>query len=456
MEKSNGKKSEPHLKRVLGLWDLIIYGMILMQLVAPVPIYGLIQLRSSGNALCTILFAMVAMIFTALSYGRMTYKYPMAGSAYTYVARSINPHIGFLVGWTMVLDYLIIPLISIIIPGLVLQQLLPGVPFPFLTLIVILVMTILNLGGIKATNRANALLLIITGAAVIIFIVMTIRFVYFKSGWNGIFSIAPFYDPQSFSIRNIITGTSLAALTYIGFDEVTTLAEDTINPKRNVVLATILICLITGLLSSLELYLFHLVWPDWKSFKNLDTAYLDIMKLVGGSLLFGIFSVVMSISQFGSGLSGQVGAARLLYGMGRDNVLPRKIFGFLSKQNQNPRYNILIIGSVAFIGSIFLPLERACDLLNFGAFMGYMGVNLAVIWCYFIYPTDGHKRVIFKDLILPVVGFLFCFVIWMGLPGISKIAGTGWLIIGVIYSAYKTKGFKNRTVLFDFDSAKIN
>jgi len=426
--------------------------MILMQLVAPVPIYGLIQLRSAGNALPTILFAMIAMLFTAISYGRMVFKYPMAGSAYTYVARSINPHLGFLVGWAMVLDYLIVPLISIIIPALVLQQLLPGVPFPFLTLIVIFAMTFLNLGGIKATNRANTLLLIITGTAVLIFIVMAVRFLYFKSGWNGVFSITPFYDSQKFSFSHILTGTSLAALTYIGFDEVTTLAEDSVNPKRNVVLATVLICLITGLVSSIELYLFQLVWPDWKTFQNPDTAYLDIMKLVGGGLLFGIFSVIMSISQFGAGLSGQVGAARLLYGMGRDNVLPRRIFGFLSKRSQNPIYNIWIVGAIAFTGSVFLHLERACDLLNFGAFLGYMGVNLAVIWSYFIRPGEDYKRLVFKDLILPAIGFLFCFVIWLGLPVISKIIGAVWLTIGIIYSAIKTNGFRNRPVLFDFES----
>jgi amino acid transporter len=296
----------------------------------------------------------------------------------------------------------------------------------------------------------------VTGAAVMIFVVMAIRFLYFKSGLNGVFSITPFYDPQNFSISNIVTGTSLAALTYIGFDEVTTLAEDSINPRKHVVLATILICLITGLVSSVELYLFQLAWPDWHAFKNLDTAYLDIMRLVGGGFLFGIFSVVMSISQFGSGLSGQVGAARLLYGMGRDNVLPQKVFGYLSRRNLNPIYNILIVGAIAFTGSVFLRLERACDLLNFGAFLGYMGVNLAVIWCYFINPPADHKRLVFKDLILPFVGFLFCFVIWLCLPSISKIIGTAWLTIGIIYSAIKTNGFRTRPVLFDFSNTDPN
>jgi len=450
LENSTGINTEPRLKRVLGLWELIIYGMILMQLVAPVPIYGLIQLRSHGNALPTILFAMVAMLFTALSYGRMTFLYPMAGSAYTYVARGVNPHLGFLVGWAMVLDYLIVPLISIIIPALVLQHLLPGIPFPILTLIVILAMTLLNLGGIKATNKANSLLLLVTGTAVIIFVVMAVRFLYFKSGWTGVFSITPLYNAQNFSFSHILTGTSLAALTYIGFDEVTTLAEDTVNPKRNIVLATVLICLITGLVSSIELYLFQLAWPDWTTFTNLDTAYLDIMELVGGGLLFGIFSVVMSISQFGAGLTGQVGAARLLYGMGRDNVLPNKVFGFLSRRSQNPTYNIFIVGAIAFTGSVFLPLERACDLLNFGAFLGYMGVNLAVIWSYFINPPQDYKRLVFKDLVLPVIGFIFCFVIWLCLPLLSKIIGAVWLSIGLIYIAVKTNGFKDRPIFFDF------
>ena len=441
----------PRLKRVLGLWDLIIYGMILVQVVAPVPIYGLIQSRSAGNALPTILFALVAMMFTAVSYGRMTTLFPMAGSAYTYVARGINPHLGFLVGWAMFLDYLIVPLISIIIPALALQRLLPMLPFPVLTLLVALGMTILNLGGLRITNRANMLVLIITGAVVILFIILAVRFLFLKAGLNGVFSIKPFYDPALFKMGAILSGTSLAALTYIGFDGVTTLAEDTINPKRNIVLATILICLITGLISSIQLYLFQMAWPDWKTFSNLDTAYLDIMQLVGGSLLFGLFSVVMSISQFGCGMSGQVGAARLLYGMGRDNIFPRKIFGYLSPQKKNPSRNIMILGVLVFLGSLLLPLERACDLLNFGAFLGYMGVNLASIWCYYIKPAPTHNRNIFKDLFLPFIGFCFCFILWVGLPVLSKTTGTVWLLFGIIYYAFKTKGFRERPILFNFE-----
>jgi putrescine importer len=443
--------SEPRLNRVLGLWDLIVYGMIIMQLVSPVPIYGLIQSRSAGNALPTILFALAAIMFTALSYGRMVDLFPMAGSAYTYVARGMNVHLGFVVGWAMILDYLIVPLISIIIPALALHRLLPFLPFPVLTLLVAASMSILNLGGIKVTNRANLIVLLVTGVVVIFFFVLAIRFLFIHAGWTGLFSAKPFYNPDTFSFRSVLSGTSLAALTYIGFDQVSTLAEDTINPKRNIVLAMFLICLITGVISSIQLYLFQMAWPAWTTFTNLDTAYLDIMQLVGGSLLFGLFSVIMSISQFGCGLSGQVSAARLLYGMGRDNILPKKIFGYLSTKRHNPSRNIMLLGLFVFIGSLILPLERACDLLNFGAFLGYMGVNMATIWCYFIKPGGSHHRNIFKDLLLPLIGFGFCLIMWLGLPVLSKVVGSAWLLFGLSYYAIKTRGFRDRQVLFNFD-----
>jgi amino acid transporter len=443
--------SAPRLNRVLGLWDLVIYGMILMQLVSPVPIYGLIQSRSGGNALPTIIFALFAILFTAFSYGRMTTMFPMAGSAYTYVARGVNLHLGFVVGWAMFLDYMIVPLISIIIPALALQRLLPWLPFPLLTLVVAIGMSALNLGGVRATNRVNTFVLIVTGAVLIIFFVLAVRFLFLKTGLSGVFSIKPFYDPDVFNFRAIISGTSLAALTYIGFDGVTTLAEDTVNPKRNIVRATVLICLLTGVISGIQLYLFQMTWPDWTSFANLDTAYLDIMKLVGGALLFGLFSVIMSISQFASGMSGQVSAARLLYGMGRDNILPKKIFGYLSKKRHNPSRNIMLLGLFVFVGSLILPLERACDLLNFGAFLGYMGVNLATMWCYFIKPEKSHNRNIFKDLLLPLIGFGFCLIMWLGLPLLSKLVGSAWLLFGLTYYAIKTKGFRERPVLFSFE-----
>lgn len=440
----------PRLKRVLGLWDLIVYGMIIIQVVAPVPIFGIVQQRSNGHAVTAVLLAMVAMLITAVSYGRMAVLYPMAGSAYTYVARAMNPHLGFLTGWAMFLDYLIIPLVGAIIPALAIKALVPAIPYALLTFLIILAMTVLNLRGIRTTARTNTLLLVVTSVVVVVFVILAVRHLFAHDGWRGVFSIKPFYDPSKFKWNALLSGTSLAALTYIGFDSVTTLAEDAINPKRNIVLATVLVCLITGALSALELYLFQRVWPDWTTSSDLDTAYLDVMKLVGGTVLFVLFSIVMSVSQFGSGLTGQVGAARLIYGMGRDNVLPRSLFGYLNPRSQNPTRNILLIGALAFVGTLAISFEDACDLLNFGAFLGFMGVNAATVKSYYLNPPESHRRSFLKDALLPGAGFIFCLIIWIGLPMLAKIVGTIWLLGGLAYCAIRTRGFREQPLLFDF------
>jgi amino acid transporter len=358
--------------------------------------------------------------------------------------------LGFFTGWAMFLDYLLIPLISAIIPALALQRLLPSVPFAVLTFLIVLGMTALNLRGIKATARANVALLLVTSGVVGVFLILATRYLWHKSGWGGVFSLRPIYNPSTFGARTIFGGISLAVLSYIGFDGVSTLAEDVVNPKRNVVLATVLVCFVTGILSATELYFFHQVIPDWKSVADPNTYYLDVMKLAGGPLLFTSFSVIMSVSQFGSGLTGQVSAARLVYGMGRDNVLPRSLFGYLSPRGQNPTRNIMLVGVLAFVGTVLLPFDTACDLLNFGAYLGFMGVNLSTFVSYYLRPPSAHRRHFLWDAFLPLAGFILCFVFWLGLPTTAQIVGGTWLLVGMGYCAYKTKGFRERPLLFDF------
>jgi amino acid transporter len=446
-----GNAGALQLKRVLGFWDLVIYGMIIVQVVAPVPIAGLLEQRSNGHAVTVVLLALFGMMLTAVSYGRMAVVYPMAGSAYSYVARSINPHLGFFAGWAMFLDYLLIPLISAMIPALAIQRLLPQVPFAALTFLVVLGMTVLNLRGMQTTARANLLLLTITALVVGWFVVAALEYLWQREGWGGIFSMHPIYNPRTFDGHAIFGGISLAVLSYIGFDGVSTLAEDVVNPKRNVVLATVLVCFLTGLLSATELYFFHQVIPDWKSVADPNTYYLDVMKVVGGPLLFTVFSVIMSLSQFGAGFTGQVSAARLLYGMGRDNVLPSALFGYLSPRRQNPSRNIILIGILAFVGTLLVPFDTACDLLNFGAYLGFMGVNLSTFFCYYLRPPEGHHRHFLWDAFFPLIGFGLCFVCWLGLPRLAQIVGGTWLVIGMAYAAFKTNGFRKRPLLFEFN-----
>jgi amino acid transporter len=262
--------------------------------------------------------------------------------------------------------------------------------------------------------------------------------------------MAPLYDPQTFDVRSIMTGTSLAALTYIGFDGVTTLAEEVDHPRRTVPLATVLVCLITGVFSAVEVYLGQRVWPDYNSFPNVDTAFMDVTRRVGGEALFAAMGVVLFVACFGSGLTGQAGAARLVYGMGRDDVLPKCVFGRLDPKRNQPSWNIWLIGICSFAGSLLVSYERSAELLNFGAFLAFMGVNLSAIRTFYFHSERGRTVAFFHDAVVPAVGFLFCLVIWWNLPLPARVGGGIWLAVGGIYVAVKTQGFREklRTVHF--------
>ncbi|MBV9437244.1 MAG: APC family permease, partial [Acidobacteria bacterium] len=376
----------PHLKRVLTLWDLVFYGIVLIQPIAPVPLYGVAQSLSDGHFATIILIAMVAMMITAVSYGRMAALYPSAGSAYTYVGRGLNPYLGFLAGWAMFLDYLLQPLINTIwISTALHERYIHSVPFAVWAALIAGVITLLNLRGIRTSARANKMLLALMFVVVAAFLVLALRFLLRADGFSGLFSTRPFYDPRTFDARKIWGATSFAALTYIGFDGVTTLAEDVENPKRNVLLATVLVCVFTGLFGCLLVYLAQLVWPEWHAFPNLETAFMDVCRRVGGGILFNAMGAIVILAAFGSALTGGLGAARLLFGMGRDNVLPRRFFAHLSPGSNTPTYNLVLIGLLSFAGAVLLnqvgnAYEHAGELLNFGAFLAFIGVNLATFW----------------------------------------------------------------------------
>jgi amino acid transporter len=290
------------------------------------------------------------------------------------------------------------------------------------------------------------------------FIVLAVRFLFIMQGWGGLFSTQPFYDPATFNAHRILGATSFAALTYIGFDGITTLTEDAENPKRNILLATVLVCVFTGLFGGLEVYLGQRVWPDWQSFTSLETAFMDVCGRVGGPWLFNAMGIILILAAFGSGLAGGLGAAKLLFGMGRDNVLPRKFFGYVSPGTTTPTYNIILIGILSFAGAEILnyfgsAYQQAGELLNFGAFLSFMGVNLAAFWQFGVLKKDGHKSRPVVDIVLPLAGFLFCAVIWWNLNPLAKTAGGIWFALGFLYVASKTRLFRTAPVMIDFSES---
>src|SRR5579871_4569844 len=403
----------PRLRRTLSVWDLIFYGIVLIQPIAPVPLYGVAQKLSDGHFVTIILIALFAMLITAVSYGRMGAIYPTAGSAYTYVGKGLNPHLGFLAGWAMILDYLLQPLINTVwISTALHERYVHQVPYVVWALLIAGVMTVLNLIGVKASATANKVLLAIMTVVVAAFVVLALKYLYGGQGWAGLFSLQPLYDPHTFNPHKILTATSFAALTYIGFDGVTTLAEDVENPKRNVLLAVVLTCIFAGACSGVEAYLGARIWPNWHTFPNFETAFMDICSRVGGKFLFNAMATILIVAAFGSGLTGTLGAARLLFGMGRDGVLPKKIFGHLKPGSSTPTYNILLIGGLAFAGAELLyhignAYEHAGELLNFGAFLAFTGVNLACFWQFTVLAQrKGVKWRLVQDALVPLTGFL--------------------------------------------------
>lgn len=435
----------PGLKRALGLWGLVIYGIILIQPTAPMPLFGLAHDKAQGHVVTLILIGMVAMLFTALSYGRMANAYPSAGSAYAYVSREIHAAPGYLTGWSMMFDYVLNPVICVIwcSKATVDLHLIPFVPAQVWFVAYALLFTGLNLRGIEASARTNAFIAAGLGLVILWFLGAAAYHLVQSPphGWSDL--TRPFYDPATFSWKGISNGAALAVLTYIGFDGISTLSEEVHNPRRNVLLATVLVCLITGVLASLEVYSAQLVWlKPASAFPSLENAFAHVAQLVGGRVLFLIVTLALLVASIGSGMGAHLSAGRLLYGMGRDNAIPQKFFGTVNPRTRIPSNNILLVGGIALVGAFVLDYDQrgydlGAQLLNFGALFGFMGVNLSALIHYYVRGRDRRLR----HLVPPILGFLICLYLWLSLTWLTFIIGVTWLVLGIAYGAWRTAGF---------------
>jgi putrescine importer len=434
----------PGLRRSLTLWDAVFYGIVLVQPVAPMGIFGVVSQEARGHVITTILIGMFAMLLTAISYGRMARVYPNAGSAFAYVSQELHPGLGYVTGWSMVMDYVLNPMICTIYCSKVVMNFIPGVPYAAWIATFAAIFTMLNLRGVKASARTNEVLAVGMFIVVVLFVGASVRFLL-SAPPNQAELLKPFYDPATFSLPLVLTGASIACLTYIGFDGISTLSEEVENPRRNILLATVLTCLITGLLASVLVYLAQLVWGHWTGFPDVDTAFVHVAGKAGGAWLFTLVSLTLLVANLGSGTSAHLGAARLLYGMGRSNALPRRFFGAVDPKHRIPRNNVLLVGFLAFLGGLSLTYQLGAELLNFGAFIAFMGVNLAAFVRYWVRSDD--RRIM--NFVLPLTGFLVCLYLWLSLRWPARLAGGVWLAAGVIYGAVKTRGFQRNLVSFE-------
>lgn len=435
------EREQVTLRRTLTLFPLILFGLAYMAPMIVFGTFGVEDQTTHGLATDAYILALIAMLFTAYSYGRMAKAYPVSGSAYTYVRKSMSSHLGFLIGWVTLLDYFFLPMVIWLIGGVYLSAEIPGVPAWVWIVLFILVTTILNIVGIRISTNVNVMMMAFQFLVITIFIVLSVEDVLHGMGSGTIVSARPFVSSQ-FRFPLILAGAAIAGYSFLGFDAVTTMTEETVQPEKTVPRAILLITLVGGVIFIIATYVTQLVYPDYTKFVHADSGASEIAMQIGGHLFTAIFTAGLILAQFSSGISAQSSAARLLYAMGRDTVLPKKFFGRLNERFQTPHLNIVLVGIVGLL-ALCLTVETSTSFINFGAFSAFAFVNVSVIAHYFF--RAGRRKTLLDVLlyfVMPVVGFLFDGWLWLNLDKNALILGAIWLACGVVYLVVLTRGFR--------------
>lgn len=438
------------LKRSLTLYQLVLFGLAYMTPMIVFGTYGVMAEITNGFVPTAYLVALIAMLFTANSYGKMVKAFPSAGSAYTYTRKSISPHLGFMIGWAVLLDYFFLPMVIWLIGSSFLHAAFPAIPIWTWIIVFVIVTTVINLIGIQVTTNANLLLMIFQLLVLGIFIVLSIMNLLQGVGTGTIFSINPFFN-SDFDFVLVVAGAAIAGYSFLGFDAVTTLSEETIKPEKTMPTAIFLITIIGGVLFVISSYFLDLVYPDFSAVPNTDTAAYEIALQIGGNFLSAVFLAGLVVAQFASGISAQTGGSRLLYAMGRDGVLPKKIFGFITATTKVPAFNLIMVGVIGLL-AIAMDITTSTSFINFGAFITFTFVNITVIAHYFIREKKRTGKDFISYLIIPLIGASFTIGLFLNLDSNAKILGSVWVTIGFIYLLFLTKGFKVEPPEMDMDS----
>lgn len=439
---------EQSLNRVLKLKSLVFYGFAYMMPLTIFTSYGIVQQATHGMLALAYVICTIAMTFTGISYMRMVKVYPMAGSVYSYAQRSINPHIGFLGGWAILMDYLLMPIMCYVCAAIYLQTLFPSLPTAVIVVVLIIAMSVVSFVGIQMTSIVNNILVILQCIFVVAFLMFIFNWLSDGNGAGTFVDVRAFFNSEEFSKSDmgwgaLFTGASVLAVSFLGFDAVTTVAEETIEPEKNIGRAILIICVGAGIVFVFESYMYQLAWPEgWKNFQEVDSAAFELVARVAGDTMSYIFSAAYVVGCVGTALAAQTSATRILFGMGRDGVLPKKIFAHVNKRFQTPTYNIIMIAVIS-LPAMFVSLDFIISIINFGALVGFVLVNLSVIGCYYVkrkYRKGVGNKI--KYLIVPLIGAVICGMVWMSLDSSSKILGLIWSAIGAVYLAITTDFFR--------------
>lgn len=428
------------LERTLGLRSVVLFGLAYMTPIIVLGIFGITADITFGASAGAYSLGLIAMLFTAYSYGKLARVFPVAGSAYTYVRKSINDPLGFLVGWAILLDYLFLPMVIWLIGGAYLQAQFPAVPFSIWILLFIAITSALNIIGFKVADKANFALMAFQSLVMIIFVVLCIAFVAGGDGLGTLFSVEPFYAKAT-TWTALTAGAAVSAYSFLGFDAVTTLTEETKDPKNTIPRAIMLVALIGGAIFIVTAYFTTLAKPG-NEFVEVGSAAFEIAKLIGGALFSSIFLAGLVIGQFASGLAAQASASRLIFAMGRDGVLPKSLFAKLNNAYKTPVPAILALAVVGLL-ALRLDIATSTSFISFGAFTAFTLVNVAVI-AYYLKNRSADKNIL-GWILIPVIGALADAYLLLQLDANAKRLGLIWLGIGVVVLLVITKGFRQKT-----------
>jgi putrescine importer len=437
---STGVPDSSQLKRTLGLPAVLLFGLAYMAPLIVYGTYGVLAKASDDTAALAYLLALLAITFTALSYGRLARRYPVAGSAYTYTRRNFNAHIGFMIGWATLLDYFFIPMVIWLIGAAYLSAAFPMIPAWSWIVAFIVITSAVNIVGIELAARFNIALMALQLLVVLLFVVLSWHYALAAASPGGLALAAPFFKPNV-PFAATVSGAAIAAYSYLGFDAVSTLTEETVDPERTMPRAIVLIALIGGAIFVTAAYSLELAHPG-AVFRDTDSAAFEVARTIGGDVFVAVFLAGLILAQFASGISAQASVGRLLYAMGRDRILPQRVFGFIHPRFRTPALNIALAGIVGLI-ALLLDVATSTSFINFGAFLAFTAVNLCVVRLYLNGRQGGGERLgILGGLVFPLAGAVTDLWLLVSLDRAALLLGAIWFVAGLTYLCWITRFFR--------------
>ncbi|MDM1764294.1 MULTISPECIES: APC family permease [unclassified Acinetobacter] len=420
----------------LSLWQVTIIGIAYMTPMTVFDTFGIVSGITNGHVPLAYLLALSAMLLTAWSYARFSRNSEKSGSAYSYTSESLGPKSGFFVGWCSLLDYLLLPLINVLLAAIYLTALIPSVPYWAWVMVSAGLVTLVNCFRIKILANLSLVFVFAPIILMVVFVYLVIQGISSQQSYQHILTLTPLWHGQQ-DILPLIAGASVLCFSFLGFDAVTTLSNETKNPTKTIPRAVILTTLTGGAIFFTASWFIQLYFPSNIQFKNPDEALPEIVLYVGGALFQSIFLCGQIMNTVASGLASHASASRLLHIMGRDNIFPKKYFGSMHASLGTPFFSVLFVGLIS-LSAMFLDLAQVISLISFGALVAFTAVNFSVFVKFYIRDKqrDGFRNK-FLNLFLPLLSVICILCLWINLDSSSLTFGCFWLAIGILLFVYK-------------------